>query len=164
MKLSAVVLSALLLLTSAVAQTPQAQSPTPTPSPLTVVRSAQTLAELQGKIRSRLFAPELRRGQVGVKIVSLRTGKVVFEDNSEKYFMPASNMKNFTVATALEKLSPDYRFVTSVYAHRLPTRPARSRVIFAFTEGAMFRFRRVSPTVIISRGSTNLPDGSRPQA
>jgi len=120
MKLSAVLLSALLLLTSVAAQTPQAPTSTPTPLPLTVVRSGQTLADLQAKIRSRLFAPELRRGQVGVKIVSLRTGKVVFEDNSEKYFMPASNMKNFTVATAIEKLSPNYRFVTSVYAPSTP--------------------------------------------
>ena len=83
MKLSAILLSALLLLNSASGQTPQAQAPTPTPSPspLAVVRPVQTLAELQAKIRSRLFAPELRRGQVGVKIVSMRTGKVVFEDN-----------------------------------------------------------------------------------
>jgi D-alanyl-D-alanine carboxypeptidase/D-alanyl-D-alanine-endopeptidase (penicillin-binding protein 4) len=41
---------------------------------------------------------------------------VIFEQNSEKYFMPASNMKNFTVATAIEKLTPDFHFVTSVYA------------------------------------------------
>lgn len=30
--------------------------------------------------------------------------------------MPASNMKNFTVATGFERLSPDFKFVTSVYA------------------------------------------------
>ena len=80
----------------------------------------QTLADLQSRIRTRLFAPELRRGQVGIKIVSLSSGKVIFEENSEKYFMPASNMKNFTVATAIEKLSPDFRFVTSVYAASTP--------------------------------------------
>lgn len=34
--------------------------------------------------------------------------------------MPASNMKNFTVAAALEKLTPDFRFVTSVYASAMP--------------------------------------------
>lgn len=80
----------------------------------------RTLEELQSEIRSRLLRPELRRGQVGIKIVSLNSGKVLFDENSEKYFMPASNMKNFTVATALEKLSPDFRFVTSVYAPALP--------------------------------------------
>ncbi len=72
------------------------------------------------KIRTRITRPEVRRGQVGIKIVSLNTGKVVFDENSEKYFMPASNMKNFTVATALEKLTPDFRFVTSVFVASMP--------------------------------------------
>ena len=80
----------------------------------------RTVEDLQSEIRSRLLRPELRRGQVGIKVVSLNTGKVVFDENSEKYFMPASNMKNFTVAAALEKLTPDFRFVTSVYATALP--------------------------------------------
>lgn len=53
---------------------------------------------------------------MGVKIVSLATGKVIFENDSEKYFMPASNMKNFTVATAIERLTPDFRFKTTVMA------------------------------------------------
>ena len=80
----------------------------------------RTVEELQSEIRGRLLRPELRRGQVGIKVVSLNTGKIVFEENAEKYFMPASNMKNFTVAAALEKLTPDFRFVTSVYATALP--------------------------------------------
>jgi D-alanyl-D-alanine carboxypeptidase/D-alanyl-D-alanine-endopeptidase (penicillin-binding protein 4) len=115
----------LVLLTTAVLRT-SAQTPTPTPSPapqpspFAVQKQVQTLADLQSRIRSRLLAPELRRGQVGIKIVSLSTGKVIFEQNSEKYFMPASNMKNFTVATAIEKLTPDFRFVTSVYAPAAP--------------------------------------------
>ncbi len=102
----------------AVAQT---ASPTPIPVPsATPARVVQTLPELQSKIRARLLRPELRRGQVGIKIVSLTTGKVLFEENAEKYFMPASNMKNFTVAAALERLTPDYKFVTSVYAPQMP--------------------------------------------
>src|SRR5687767_4688771 len=97
------------------AQTPT-PSPVPQPSPTIAAKPVQTLFELQSKIRSRLLATELRRGQVGVKIVSMATGKVIFEENAEKYFMPASNMKNFTVAAALEKLTPDFRFITSVFA------------------------------------------------
>jgi D-alanyl-D-alanine carboxypeptidase/D-alanyl-D-alanine-endopeptidase (penicillin-binding protein 4) len=102
------------------------QTPTPKPAPSVVVTSTvsapavRTLEDLQAEIRNRIQRPELRRGQVGIKIVALNTGKVLFEENSEKYFMPASNMKNFTVAAALEKLSPDYRFVTSVYAAAMP--------------------------------------------
>jgi D-alanyl-D-alanine carboxypeptidase/D-alanyl-D-alanine-endopeptidase (penicillin-binding protein 4) len=99
-------------------------SPTPpsTPSPVLIPTPAtvQTLADLQAKLRVALLRPELRRGQVGVKIVSLATNKTIFEENAEKYFMPASNMKSYTIAAALEKLSPDFRFITSVYASEKP--------------------------------------------
>ena len=100
--------------------------PSPTPAPQNIPSSnplppsGRTIEDLRAEIRGRLIRPELNRGQVGIKIVSLNSGNVVFEQNSEKYFMPASNMKNFTVAAALEKLTPDYRFVTSVFASSLP--------------------------------------------
>jgi D-alanyl-D-alanine carboxypeptidase/D-alanyl-D-alanine-endopeptidase (penicillin-binding protein 4) len=87
---------------------------TPTPSPV------QTLASLQSKIRATLARSEFRRGTIGIKIASLDTGKTIFEENAEKYFMPASNMKSYTVAAALERLSPDFRFVTSVFAASMP--------------------------------------------
>lgn len=96
------------------------QTPTPKPSVSPTPAPVQTIADLQTRIRAALARPEVRRGQVGVKVVSLDTNRVVFEENAEKYFMPASNMKSFTVAAALEKLSPDFRFVTSVYAAAPP--------------------------------------------
>ena len=105
--------------------TPLATRPTtptasPTAIPAPAAKPMQTIEELQSTIRQRLFDPAVRRGRVGVKVVSLSSGKVVFEQDSEKYFMPASNMKNFTVAAAMEKLGPDFKFVTSVYANSLP--------------------------------------------
>ncbi len=102
--------------------TGETPSPTPMvlPAPVRTPLAVQTIEELQSKIRQRLFSLDVRRGRVGVKIVSLNSGKVIFENDSEKYFMPASNMKNFTVATALERLGQDFRFVTSVYANALP--------------------------------------------
>ena len=121
MKVSTLFLSAFFFVATGAGQTPlPTTSPSPAATPVPIQKPAQTLADLQSRIRSRLLAPELRRGQVGVKIVSLNSGKVVFEENAEKYFMPASNMKNFTVAAALDKLGPDYRFVTSVYAPAMP--------------------------------------------
>jgi D-alanyl-D-alanine carboxypeptidase/D-alanyl-D-alanine-endopeptidase (penicillin-binding protein 4) len=98
-------------------------TPTPTPTAPTLAeptKAVQTLASLQSVISARLARPEVRRGRVGVKIVSLNTGKTVYEQDADKYFMPASNMKNFTVATALEKLGPDFRYVTSVKAASQP--------------------------------------------
>ena len=98
-----------------------AVQPSPTPSVgSSVVPSRQTVQSLTARIADRLARPEVRRGQIGVKVVSLNTGKVLFQQNGEKYFMPASNMKNFTVATALEKLTPDFKFVTSVYSSSAP--------------------------------------------
>ncbi|HEX9962832.1 MAG TPA: D-alanyl-D-alanine carboxypeptidase, partial [Pyrinomonadaceae bacterium] len=99
-------------------------SPTPartiTPMATPTFAGVQTIPDLQAKIRSILLRPQLQRGQIGVKIVSLDTNKVIFEENAEKFFMPASNMKNFTVSAALEKLTPEFRFVTSVYAPAMP--------------------------------------------
>jgi D-alanyl-D-alanine carboxypeptidase/D-alanyl-D-alanine-endopeptidase (penicillin-binding protein 4) len=89
---------------------------TPGPEPTATPTSIQTLEELQSKIRQRMFDPTVRHGRVGIKIISLASGKVIFENDSDKYFMPASNMKNFTVAAALERLGPDFKFITSVYA------------------------------------------------
>lgn len=93
---------------------------TPTPAATPTPRPVQTIDDLQAKIRQRLFSPEVRRGRVGIKIVSLNSGKVVFENDSEKYYMPASNMKNFTVATALERLGADFKFVTSITSTNVP--------------------------------------------
>jgi len=109
------------LLAAAFAVAP-AQSPSPTPSLTPSIQTAltQTVEELKARIAERIMRPEVRRGQIGVKIVSLNSGKVVFENNAEKYFMPASNMKNFTVATAVEKLTPEYRIVTSVFSSAPP--------------------------------------------
>jgi len=89
----------------------------PLPSPTKV---PQTLDSLRSFIAARLTRPEVARGRVGVKIASLNTGKVIYEQDADKYFMPASNMKNFTVATAMEKLGPDFKFVTRVFAATVP--------------------------------------------
>jgi len=75
---------------------------------------------LRSKISMALANPALRRGNIGVKIMSLDSGEVVYERNSENYFMPASNMKSFTVAAALETLGPNFQFVTTYYSTAKP--------------------------------------------
>ena len=80
------------------------------------VSSAQTLTELRTRIEQIVRQPALEAGFFAVKIVSLDTGTVIFEQDSRKLVRPASNMKIYTVATAFDKLTPDYRFITSVYA------------------------------------------------
>ncbi|HEX7295034.1 MAG TPA: D-alanyl-D-alanine carboxypeptidase/D-alanyl-D-alanine-endopeptidase [Pyrinomonadaceae bacterium] len=93
-----------------------ASSPTPAVSTSKTANPTKTLAELQTRIADILRKPELVPAMVGIKVVSLDTGHVLFEENSAKLLRPASNMKLYTVATALDRLSPDFRFTTSVYA------------------------------------------------
>jgi D-alanyl-D-alanine carboxypeptidase/D-alanyl-D-alanine-endopeptidase (penicillin-binding protein 4) len=47
---------------------------------------------------------------VGVRVVDLTTGAVLFDRTSNTQFIPASNMKLFSDAAALLALGPDYRF------------------------------------------------------
>ncbi|HUS11720.1 MAG TPA: D-alanyl-D-alanine carboxypeptidase, partial [Pyrinomonadaceae bacterium] len=97
-------------------------SPSPTPDEIRTraASTTQTLAELQSRISQVLQKPELAPAMIGIKVTSLDTGRVIFEENANKLLRPASNMKLYTVAAALDRLSPDFRFVTSVYALAKP--------------------------------------------
>jgi serine-type D-Ala-D-Ala carboxypeptidase/endopeptidase (penicillin-binding protein 4) len=99
---------------------------TPTPAPVTPARQItpanppRTLADLQSRIGEIVRQPALEPGIFAVKIVSLDTGNVIFEQYANKFVRPASNMKLYTVAAALDRLTPDYHFITSVYAKERP--------------------------------------------
>jgi serine-type D-Ala-D-Ala carboxypeptidase/endopeptidase (penicillin-binding protein 4) len=79
-----------------------------------------TLADLQARIEEIVRQPALAPGLFAVKIVSLDTGQVIFQQDANKFVRPASNMKLYTVATAFDRLTPDYHFITSVYAKEKP--------------------------------------------
>src|SRR3989442_10069317 len=80
----------------------------------------RTLAELRSQIEQIVHQPALEPGFFAVKIVSLDTNQTIYEQNANKFLRPASNMKLYTVATAFDRLTPDYHFVTSVYAKERP--------------------------------------------
>ncbi len=84
------------------AETPQA-SPTPTPDVVQTRTAAttRTLTELQTRISQVLSKPEFAPATIGVKVTSLQTGRVLFEENANKLLRPASNMKLYTVAAGL---------------------------------------------------------------
>lgn len=105
--------------TPAPSQSPSV-APSSAPAPATTSsrtsNATKTVAELQSRIADVLRRPELAPAMIGIKVVSLDTGRTLFEENAAKLLRPASNMKLYTVATALDRLSPDFRFTTSVYA------------------------------------------------
>jgi D-alanyl-D-alanine carboxypeptidase/D-alanyl-D-alanine-endopeptidase (penicillin-binding protein 4) len=105
-------------------------APTPIPSPATSPASSRSistsrsgpnsLAELKSRIEEIVRQPELEPGFFAVKIVSLDTGLLIYEQSANKFVRPASNMKLYTVAAAFDRLTPDYHFMTSVYAKEKP--------------------------------------------
>jgi D-alanyl-D-alanine carboxypeptidase/D-alanyl-D-alanine-endopeptidase (penicillin-binding protein 4) len=54
------------------------------------------------------------KGEWGLLIADAETGQPLYEQNAAKYFVPASNMKLFTTALALDKLGPEFRFHTTL--------------------------------------------------
>lgn len=51
----------------------------------------------------------------GVQVMALDRDTTLYAYNAERNFIPASNMKLYTSAAALERLGPDYRYATQVY-------------------------------------------------
>ena len=72
------------------------------------------------KIDAILRRSEARRGHWGIEVVHLSAGGVLYSRDAEHLFLPASNMKLFTTAAAVEKLGPDFVFRTTVESTALP--------------------------------------------
>jgi len=61
--------------------------------------------------------PAFSNAHWGVVIQSLKNGEYFYLRNPHKNFVPASNMKLFTTATALVKLGPDFRYSTKFFTN-----------------------------------------------
>src|SRR5262245_47667837 len=62
----------------------------------------------------------LSQARVGVMVLAAKDGRVLYAHDADRLFMPASNMKIYTTAVALDSLGPEYRWRTSVYAEKKP--------------------------------------------
>ena len=80
----------------------------------------ETLDSLRARIAAHIGQPRFAAAAWGIKIVSLDSGKTVFEHNPQKYFSPASNAKLFTAALALDRLGAELRIKTSLYSTSRP--------------------------------------------
>lgn len=86
------------------------KAPVPPPIGWTTPRGTEQLAAELGEILARAS----RSGTWGVQVVSLDNGDTLFSRNPDTQLLPASTMKLFTSAVALERFGPDYRFSTEV--------------------------------------------------
>ena len=75
--------------------------------------------QLQAELEAILSHPLLATSNVGVKVVSLANGEVLYQNDADKLYHPASTMKLLTAATALVKLKPNFRFHTVLYVDPL---------------------------------------------
>lgn len=57
-----------------------------------------------------------RGGELGVAVYSVEQQVPLYRHNADWALVPASNMKLFTTAAALDRLGPDFQYTTSVYA------------------------------------------------
>ena len=78
--------------------------------------SVDPLEKLRTDIDAVLQEVLFTTASIGIKVVAVETGEVIYEKNSHKLHHPASTTKLFTAATALAKLGADYRFETTLYA------------------------------------------------
>src|SRR4029077_9034355 len=100
----------------------------------------------RARARMILGSGQPAKGDWGLLIADGGSGQVLFEENADKYFVPASNMKLFTTALALAKLSPDFRFRTTLEATAEPTANGK-------LEG---------PLYLVGRGDPNLSNRKFP--
>jgi len=97
-------------------------SPTPVPAPAGTTypsQNAEALQALRTDIDVLLSSSALASAHVGLIAESLNTGVVLYEHDADKTFLPASNLKLFTTAAALDRLGPDFHYET----HLLSTDP-----------------------------------------
>lgn len=85
--------------------------------------NAQTTEHPLKAALDKLFdAPLWSNAHWGVKVMNLDTSQVLYEREADKGFMPASNLKLYTTAAALDTLGPDFRFETRICANGPVTR------------------------------------------
>jgi len=75
---------------------------------------AVPLQKLQADIDEVLQDALFTAASIGIKVVDVETGEVIYGKNINKLHHPASTMKLITAATALAKLGGDYRFETTL--------------------------------------------------
>ena len=71
---------------------------------------------LPDKVVSTMQQDRYERANWGILVRDVETKEILYEKNSNQFFVPGSTSKLFTIAALLEAYGNDYRFKTPVYA------------------------------------------------
>jgi D-alanyl-D-alanine carboxypeptidase/D-alanyl-D-alanine-endopeptidase (penicillin-binding protein 4) len=82
--------------------------------PSVFFRARSPITSLRAQLDTLFSDPRFSNAFWGVLIQSLDSGEILYARNQNKGFMPASNMKLFTTATALARLGADFRYETRI--------------------------------------------------
>ena len=80
------------------------------------VPAATSVEEPRTQIGTYITQPRFEGALWGIKIVSLDSGRLLFEHHADRRMTPASNSKLYVAALALDQLGGDYRILTPVLA------------------------------------------------
>jgi len=115
---------------------------------LTVQLQAVHRKPLPSRISAILSDAQLARGFWGIEVLSLSSRKVLYSQNADKLFTPASNTKLFTTAAAIALIGPDYKCRTTVE-----------------TTGTLDKYGRLNgDLLLVGRGDPNLSGRELPYA
>jgi serine-type D-Ala-D-Ala carboxypeptidase/endopeptidase (penicillin-binding protein 4) len=113
----------------------------------TSVSSLPLDAALAQEIDRAIDQSDQPQARWGAFVMSMKDGRVLYSRNGDRLFTPASNMKVYTTAVALDLLGADYRWRTSVYADK--QRDADGTIA-----GDIILYGRGSPDLVsVSKGS-----------
>ncbi|HET6651066.1 MAG TPA: D-alanyl-D-alanine carboxypeptidase/D-alanyl-D-alanine-endopeptidase [Nocardioides sp.] len=93
-----------------------AQAPTAPAAQTQTASTAQGSEELGAAIDTILADPRFQGSMVSVAVRDAGTGEPLYERDVDRRLNPASNMKLFSSAAAMDALGPDYRFGTDLLA------------------------------------------------
>lgn len=85
------------------------------------------ISQLGARIDEQLDAPRFSGASWGVSVVSLDSGKVIYQHDADRLLIPASTAKLYTAALALHTFGSEYRIPTTVFATARPGRDGHAR-------------------------------------
>jgi len=87
--------------------------------------SAGSIEELRAEIQKHISQPRFTGALWSVKIASLDTGELVFEEHATRLMSPASNCKLYVGALALDHFGGDHGISTPLFATTSPDQTGR---------------------------------------